>query len=124
LPAAFVRRWLRCSRFRATAITAASCGILGMLSVFSFNILSNWHPLAAVGLPNATVFDLLDDLTSNILLPVAGFGLALFGGWIMLPAVLAAELHLTRIGLSLLQLLLRYIVPLSVAAAALAAVRF
>jgi len=124
LPAAFVRRWLRCSRFRATAITAASCGILGLLSVFSFNILSNWHPLAAVGLPNATVFDLLDDLTSNILLPVAGFGLALFGGWIMLPAVLAAELHLTRIGLSLLQLLLRYIVPLSVAAAALAAVRF
>jgi SNF family Na+-dependent transporter len=67
---------------------------------------------------------LLDDLTSNVLLPVAGFGLALFGGWIMAPAALAAELHLTRVGASLLRALLRFLVPLAVAVAAFAAVRF
>jgi len=124
LPAAFVRRLLNCSRSLATAITAAACGLLGLLSVFSFNVLSKWHPLASFGLQQATLFDLLDDLTSNVLLPVAGFGLALFGGWIMAPAALAAELHLTRVGASLLRALLRFLVPLAVAVAAFAAVRF
>ena len=124
LPAALVRRLLRCSRGLATAITAIACAVLGLLSVFSFNILSTWRPLAAIGLQQATFFDLLDDLTSNVLVPIAGFGLALFGGWIMAPAVLAAELHLTRIGAGLLRVLLRVVVPLAVAAAAFAAVHF
>ena len=124
LPAMFLRRLLRCSRGLATALTAAACALLGLLSVFSFNVLSTWHPFAAFGLQQATLFDLLDDLTSNVLLPIAGFGLALFGGWIMAPAALTAELRLTRIGAGVLRVLLRFVVPLAVAAAAFAAVRF
>ena len=84
------------SRARATVATAAACWLCGLATVLSFNawaagIRCRQYRLFA----NATVFDLLDHLTSNIMLPFGGFALALFAGWI-LPARLLAE----EIGLS------------------------
>ena len=62
---------------------------------------------------------LLDYLTSNLLLPVCGFALAVFVGWALLARVLTEELHLTHLGSRLLRATLRYIVPTGIAAAAL-----
>jgi NSS family neurotransmitter:Na+ symporter len=108
--AALVQRgW---SRYRATFATAAACWLCGLATVLSFNAWATWYPLSVIpAFSTATVFFLLDHLTSNIMLPFGGFALALFAGWV-LPAQLLAE----EIGLSLgtarsLQVLLRFIVP-------------
>ena len=69
------------SRRRATVTAAAAAWLCGLPTVLSFNYWATWHPLAAVPLfAEATVFDLLDHLTSNMMLPLGGISLALFAG--------------------------------------------
>ena len=124
LPTAFLQTRLSWPRPRATVFAASTCAALGLVSILSFNLWADWHPLGAIGLEKATAFDLLDELTSNVLLPITGFGLAVFGGWVMAPELLAGELHLGRFGTAVLRGLLRFVIPASVAAAALAFIRF
>ena len=70
-------------RRRLAAFLAGLCCFLaGVATVLSFNVWSGWYPLEGIpGFDKATVYDLLDYLTSNILLPVDGFFIALFAGW-------------------------------------------
>jgi SNF family Na+-dependent transporter len=123
MPVAYLRRhgWRRAS---ATATAASSCWLLGWISVFSFNRWAEWFPLG--GLPafrSATVFDLLDQLTSNMLLPAEGLGLAILAGWVLPASLLADELCLSRTGATLLRVLLRYLVPCAIVLVALASLR-
>jgi SNF family Na+-dependent transporter len=79
---------------------------------------AGWFPLASIPLfAKATLFDLIDHLTSNVLLPAAGFGLAIFVGWLVPKRALADELGLGRSELALLRWLLRYLVPIGIAVA-------
>lgn len=50
---------------------------LGLLTVFSFNIGSEWT------WAGRTPFELLDYLTANIMLPLGGLLIAIFAGWVM-----------------------------------------
>jgi NSS family neurotransmitter:Na+ symporter len=125
LTVATLRSRLGWSRPRASLIAAGTCFVAGLASVFSFNIWSGWHPLAAVpGFAQATVFDLLDELTSNIMLPLGGFALAIFAGWALPPRILDKELSLSRTGALWLHRLLRYVVPAGIAAATLSPLLF
>ena len=55
---------------------------MGIATVLSFNVSKGWHPLGGVtGFESATVFDLLDYPTSNVLLPIGGLAIAVFAGW-------------------------------------------
>jgi SNF family Na+-dependent transporter len=56
-------------------------------------------------------------VASNVLLPVGGLGLALFGGWVVPPGLLAAELRLGSIAGRAIVLLLRYVAPVGIIAA-------
>jgi NSS family neurotransmitter:Na+ symporter len=123
MPVAYLRRhgWRRAP---ATATAASSCWLLGWISVFSFNRWAEWFPLG--GLPafrSATVFDLLDQLTSNMLLPAGGLGLAILAGWVLPASPLADELRLSHAGAALLRVLLRYVVPCAIVLVALASLR-
>jgi NSS family neurotransmitter:Na+ symporter len=107
------RRW-------AALIAATTCFVAGIATVLSFNLWAHWHPLAAVsGFETATFFDLLDHLTSNMLLPLGGFAIALFAGWAVPDRMLTEELRLTPAGAFALRLTLRYIAPIGIAVAAL-----
>ena len=77
---------------------------------------------AVAGFENATVFDLLDDLTSGILLPLGGLAIALFAGWAIPDRMLIEELGLSPAGGRVLQALLRYVAPAAIAATAVSAV--
>jgi NSS family neurotransmitter:Na+ symporter len=113
------RGWRRAT---ATWCAAAVCFTAGIASVLSFNLLADWHPLGALpAFATATVFDLLDHLTSNLLLPLAGFALALFCGWVLPDRLFREELQLGTRGGWLLRKLLRYVVPPAIAAVSLAA---
>lgn len=118
MPVALAHRWLGWSRRRAAIVAGAVCWTLGLASVLSFNVWAGWHPLAWLpGLGTFTVFDSLDHVASNVLLPLGGLGLALFGGWVVPPPVLAAELRLGPAAARAMVLLLRYVAPIGIIAA-------
>ncbi len=124
LPVSFLEQRLVISRGGATVVAAFTCGVIGLVSVLSFNVWANWYPLALIGLTNAKAFDLMDQLTSNILLPIGSVAIAIFGGWIISSGLLANKLRLSRLGAALTRVLLRYVVPLAIVVASVAAVRF
>lgn len=82
-------------RLPACALLSVGIWALGIASVLSFNLWSGVHPLGFVdGLAGRTIFDLLDALTSSLLLPLGGLGIAVFVGWVMRRRDVAAELAL------------------------------
>jgi neurotransmitter:Na+ symporter, NSS family len=95
--------------------SGAICWVLGLATVYSFNVWAQWFPLAGVaGFEKKTVFDLIDFFTSNIMLPVGGILIAVFAGWVMSSAAVKDELGL-RGGLmfELFRFLLRIVCPLA-----------
>ena len=115
MPVALLKRrgW---SRPRAAVACAAACWLCGLATVLSFNRWATWYPLAALPIfAEATVFDLLDHLTSNMMLPLGGFSLALLAGWVLPEQLLADEIGLGARAVALLRLLVRYIVPICIA---------
>jgi NSS family neurotransmitter:Na+ symporter len=64
-------------RLNACIWVGVTIWVLGLLTVFSFNIGSNWT------LAGMTAFELLDYLTANIMLPLGGLLIAIFAGWVM-----------------------------------------
>ncbi len=98
----------------AAYASAFVCWIIGLGTVLSFNGWSKWFPLASVPpFETKTFFDLVDYLTSNIMLPLGGILLGLFVGWVMSKEAVLAELGL-KDGLRwrALQFLLGIVVPI------------
>lgn len=80
-------------RSRSCTIFGVLAFIVGLGTVFSFNIWSDFTPLAAFDTFAAkTIFDLIDYVTANLFMPLGGILIALFVGWRMKPEVLAEEL--------------------------------
>jgi NSS family neurotransmitter:Na+ symporter len=112
---------LKCSRATASIICGSTCWTLGIVTILSFNVWAEWFPLASVpGFARSTWFDLIDHLTSNVLLPIGGFGIAVFVGWAVPRSMIANELGLGGISLNALYVLLRYVVPIGIFTASLA----
>jgi NSS family neurotransmitter:Na+ symporter len=65
------------SRKMAAVMVGGTIWLLGFLSVLSFNLLADFK------LFGRTMFDNLDFLTSNIMLPIGGLMIVFFAGWIM-----------------------------------------
>jgi NSS family neurotransmitter:Na+ symporter len=107
-------------RPRAAMSAAAACFVAGLATVLSFNEWARFHPLAAMGrYADATVFDVLDDATSQLLLPLGGVAIAVLVGWVLPKRVLGDDLHLRGLPLTGLHLTIRFVVPLLVLAAAI-----
>jgi NSS family neurotransmitter:Na+ symporter len=121
LAAAPLQHVLKCSRTTATVACGAICWTLGIATVLSFNVWAEWFPLSFIpGFARATWFDLIDHLTSNVLLPIGGFGIAIFVGWAVPRSMVAQELGLGAAVLNALYVLLRYVVPAGIAIASVA----
>lgn len=109
------------SRARGTVVASTACFVAGLATVLSFNRWSDFHPLASIGrYADATVYDLLDDLTSQMLLPLGGVALAVFVAWVVPARLLGDELSLGGAPLGGLRFTLRFVAPALVAAAGLA----
>ena len=76
------------TRARATLISGGGVWLLGLGTVFSFNL---WEHFKIFGL---NFFDFLDYLTSNVLLPIGGLGIAIFCAWSMNRRYSEAELNM------------------------------
>ncbi|PPD33996.1 MAG: sodium-dependent transporter [Methylomonas sp.] len=92
----------------ASLWAGAACWVLGIGVVFSFNI---WSDLK---LFDKNLFELLDYLTANMMLPLGGMAIAIFAGWIMQPKDAEEELELPAQGFQIWQFLIKYVSPAAV----------
>lgn len=78
------------SRVRATLLVGVICWVVGIGTVLSFNLWSGEE----FQIGGKTLFDLLDYLTANIMLPLGGLVMAIFVGWIADKSLARDELRL------------------------------
>jgi NSS family neurotransmitter:Na+ symporter len=95
-------------RKKACVWAGSGCWLLGIAVVFSFNIWSE-HKLF-----DKNLFELLDYLTANLMLPLGGLAIALFAGRIMKPSDSAQELKMPDNEYKMWQFLIQYVSPAAV----------
>nr|WP_320050875.1 sodium-dependent transporter [uncultured Desulfuromonas sp.] len=66
------------SRFKSTALLASAAFIVGLPSVWSFNLWSHWTFFGSL-----TFFDVCDKLVTSYMLPLGGLAVALYSGWFL-----------------------------------------
>ncbi|MCS5570138.1 MAG: sodium-dependent transporter [Pseudomonadales bacterium] len=87
---AFLVEEYNVERSRVAVSLGAACWLLGLASVFSFNV---WSDVYVVG--EKTVFDSIDYLTANIMLPLGGLFIALFAGYVLPKATVMSQLGIS-----------------------------
>jgi NSS family neurotransmitter:Na+ symporter len=104
-------------RWKAATMVSASVFVLGIGTVFSFNLWSAWRPLFFIDrFANFGYFEILDYVTANLMMPIGGLLLALFVGWRIRPEDISQELQIRHPALFRTWFwLLRWLVPLSIA---------
>jgi NSS family neurotransmitter:Na+ symporter len=96
------------SRSQATFLVGGLIWIIGFGSVLSFNVLADTTFLAG------TLFDNVDYLTSNIMLPLGGLLITIFAGWVMCRNSTADELGSSGGLYKAWRLLARFIAPIGI----------
>jgi NSS family neurotransmitter:Na+ symporter len=96
------------TRAQAAVMVGLLIWLIGWGSVLSFNVLANTKFLAG------TVFDNLDYLTSNIMLPLGGLLIVIFAGWVMCRNSTSDELGSSGAWFSTWRALARYIAPIGI----------
>lgn len=101
---------LKVGRIAANLFLGAIAWVIGLGTVFSFNRWQN------VTLGGNTFFDIMDFVTSSIMLPLTGFFIAVFVGWLMNrdAAIAALGDNAPRV-LRLWRWLLAYVSPIAIA---------
>ena len=114
---AWCEEWFRLKRWQAALLVCASIFVLGMGTVFSFNLWSEWRPLAAFErYADFGYFEILDYLTANIMMPLSGLLLAVFAGWMIKPEAIRDELQIENPKVFRAWFwLLRWVAPISIA---------
>ncbi len=106
------------SRPMISVLAGSAIGLLGLATVFSFNIWSHINPLSGLGtFSDHTLFDLLDYGVTNVLMPLGGVGIAVFVGWRIKPEVLQEEFgEKGGRGFWIWLQLIRYLAPIAILA--------
>ncbi|WP_346796873.1 sodium-dependent transporter [Halomonas sp. Bachu 37] len=97
-------------RVTATVVSGITVWLLGVAALLSFNV---WADFTIVGL---NIFDLLDTFTSKILLPLTGLGAIVFVAWCLKRESVEAELGLSATGVSVWNVIARFVAPIGVVA--------
>jgi NSS family neurotransmitter:Na+ symporter len=95
----------RLNRIQASVVIGAVIWLLGVAAALSFNV---WSEVRILG---RGVFDFLDFLTTNILLPAGGFFIAVFAAWFLHADHARAELGSGRRLFAVWRFTVRYVSP-------------
>ena len=96
------------SRAQAAVIVGGLIWLVGFGSVVSFNV------LADVTFWRGTIFDNIDHVTSNIMLPLGGVLIAIFAGWVMCRNSTSEELGGAGSMYKAWRFLARYVAPIAI----------
>ena len=103
---AWVEEKFSISRQLSAILVVGSLSLLSLVSIFSYNIWSDWS------LAGKNFNDLMDFFSNQLLLPLGGLLIAVFAGWVMNRE--GSRLELSALGegvYSLWYFLIRFIVP-------------
>lgn len=96
------------SRTKASIVSGFIIWILGVTVALSFNVWADFKIF------DKTIFGLMDYITANLMLPIGGFCIAIFAGWMMHKRDTKDELNLTNKAYKTWSFLVRYIAPSAV----------
>ncbi len=96
------------TRAQAAVMIGVLIWIIGIGSVLSFNVLADVQFLAG------TIFDNVDYLTSNILLPLGGLLIVIFAGWVMCRNSTSDELGTSGTWFVAWRALARFVAPIGI----------
>lgn len=100
-------------RKKITIVAGILLWILGLGTVFSFNIWSEWKPLAPLGiLAGKNFFEVIDYVCSNLIMPIGGILMAVIAGWILSRKSAEEEMKLSQpLVFHIWLFLIRFIAP-------------
>lgn len=104
----FLEEKTRLNRAMSTLTSGVAIWALGVAALLSFNA---WSQVSLFGL---NIFDFLDKLTSNFMLPLTGLATIVFLGWFMRQQSIKHELGLSGVWWMAWQLVVKIIAPLAV----------
>jgi NSS family neurotransmitter:Na+ symporter len=96
------------TRLQAAAIVGGLIWLLGLGTVLSFNALAEFRFF------RGTIYDNIEFLTSNIMLPLIGMMITIFAAWIMCRNSTADELGGAGTGYRIWRFLASYVAPLAI----------
>ena len=99
------------SRKSAAFIFGFLAWFLGIGSVLSFNVLSDFHLLG-----DRTILDSIVFIGNNLLLPLGGLFVAIFVGWFMKKELIQEQLQLSNGVLNTWYFFIRFVAPIAVGA--------
>lgn len=105
------------SRVKMTWITGGFAWMVGVSIALSSNMLSHVRPLGFLPIfENKNLFDTMDYLVANVMLPLNALMLSLFVGWVMCRASVADQLSLShnKMAFQLWQFAARFIAPVAI----------
>lgn len=104
---------LRFSRRRLAALGGFGVWLAGLATVFSFNYWADFRPLSMFAtFEQKTIFDLLDYLVSNVLMPLGGILVCILAAWALSPAISRSGTGIVSLTLfGAWHWLVRYFVP-------------
>lgn len=105
------------NRAKAAIGSGTVVWLLGLGTVFSFNLLKNFHPLAFVdSFAGQTMFDLQQFVATNVLLVLGGIFMSLLAGWVMTKSALMQEAGCADgLVFKLFHIVLRFVAPAALA---------
>ncbi|WP_150049172.1 MULTISPECIES: sodium-dependent transporter [Methylomonas] len=95
-------------RHKASVWSGTACWAVGVGVVFSFNVWSN------VTLFGKNIFEFLDFVTANLMLPLGGMAIAIFSGWLMKREHAEHELEVGHEAFEAWYFLIKYVAPAAV----------
>ncbi len=105
----------RLSRRKAVIVASSITSVLGIFCTLSMGSTLGWFKIYGMG-----IFDLLDFISNNLLLPVGGLMLCILVGYVWKPEKVLAEITLDGkhpfLGKKYWLYLIRYVVPLAIVA--------
>ena len=110
--AAYLVERQKFSRVKAAIVSGSAIWLFSLLTVFSFAG-AEWAQLAFMG-EGKSIFDLLDYITANIMLPLGGLLISIFVGWVMKSEDVKKEFNLAEWQYKTIVILLRFVAPLAI----------
>lgn len=104
------------SRAKMTLLAGGIVWVLGLGSVFSFNVWSDFTPFGFIPmLEGATIFRIVDFFVVNNLILISAFLLCVFVGWVMSEQALRDELDIEKqLWFPIWRIVMRYVAPIAI----------
>ncbi|MCC5867833.1 MAG: sodium-dependent transporter [Gammaproteobacteria bacterium] len=109
-------RWMQ-PRWRVATVVGAVAWVCGLATAFSFNLWADLRPLGMFEtFAGMTLFDVIDYLTANVLMPLGGLLISVFVAWRMRKSAVLDELGVADGGwFAVWRLLIGIVAPLAIA---------